>query len=159
MPVGALQTAIAALQQKQIDAWAWIEPGVTITTKDLGIAKLVIKVKDDGPKMLDWSMQFWFAKRKTLEKHPELAKAFQAANREAINWMKDPKNRDELVKLAIQKMKINEHLADVVVTSTLVDFSPNLRLEGLENAEAALLKVGLIPAKVDVKAFCYPGSL
>ncbi len=147
------------MSQKQIDAWAWIEPGVTITTQDLKIAKLAIRVKDDGPKMLDWSMQFWFGERKTFDKNPEMVKAFQAANREAISWMKNPANRADLVKLAERTMKIDSHLADVVVATTLGDFSADLRLDGLKNAEDALLKVGLIPKKVDIEAFCYPGSL
>jgi NitT/TauT family transport system substrate-binding protein len=159
IPVGALQTAIAALSQKQIEAWAWIEPGVTITTKQLKIAKLAIKVKEEGPKLLDWDMQFWFGKRSMFDKNPELVKGFQAANREAINWMKDPANRDALIKIAMDAMRIDAQLADVVITSTLADFASNMRLDGLKNAEAALLKTGLISKKVDVEAFCYPGSL
>lgn len=156
--VGGLQTAVSALAQKQIDAWAWIEPGVTIVTKDLKIAKLAIKVKDEGPKLLDWEMQFWWGKRSTFDKNPKLAEGFQAANREAISWMKNPANRSALVELAVREMKVDERLADIVVTSTLSDFNSNMRIDGLKNAEAALLKVGLLSKPIDVQAFCYPGA-
>lgn len=47
----------------------------------------------------------------------------------------------------------------IVISCCLADFASNMRLDGLKNAEAALLKTGLISKKIDVEAFCYPGSL
>ena len=73
--------------------------------------------------------------------------------------MKDPVNRDALIKIAMDAMRIDAQLADVMITSTLADFASNMRLDGLKNAEEALLKTGLISKKVNVEAFYCPGSL
>ena len=62
-------------------------------------------------------------------------------------------NRDALIKIAMDAIRIDAQLADVMITSTLADFASNMRLDGLKNAEEALLKTGLISKKVNVEAF------
>jgi len=114
--VGAPPTAFPALISNRIDAlllWDPI-PALCEATKKCEIT--VDMRKGQGPKDISAlggnGNDVWQARREYVEKHPKAIDAFLRAQAAATKWMQDPKNFDEVYKIAEKHINIDIDVPD-----------------------------------------------
>ena len=97
---GSSNTALAAWQAGRVDAQMAFTPFVEIT-EALGNGRSAIDMsRGQGPAVLQklgGAFEAFSAKGAYIREHPDVVNAFIKAHIDAINWIKDPKNRTKLV--------------------------------------------------------------
>ena len=98
---GSAATTLSAWQAGAVDAQMTFAP-VPELLETLGVAHPVLVLADDGPPALRFRGLFsgWVTSAAFLERNAVRAEAFIAALRDAIDWIRDPANQEELVGLA-----------------------------------------------------------
>ena len=98
---GTAATTLSAWQADAVDAQMTFAP-VPELLETLGVARPVLVLADDGPPALQFQGLFggWVTSGAFLERDAARATAFIAALRDAIDWMREPANHEEMVGLA-----------------------------------------------------------
>ena len=98
---GSAATTLSAWQAEAVDAQMTFAP-VPELLDTLGIARPVLVLADDGPPAVQFRGLFsgWVTSGAFLERDAARAEAFIAALRDAIDWIRDPANHEEMVGLA-----------------------------------------------------------
>ena len=98
---GTAGTTISAWQSGSVDAQVTFAP-VPELLENLGIAKTLFVLADDGPSALRFEGLYggWVTTSGFIENRREDADAFILAIVEAIEWIRDPTNSDELLSIA-----------------------------------------------------------
>jgi NitT/TauT family transport system substrate-binding protein len=104
--VGGVATAVPALKNNVVDAAMMFGTGPNLA-EALGAGKIILDLRKPqvGPPVLlalRGATLSWAAYGPFIEKNPEAVAAFTAANNEAISWILNPANRNE-VYAAIKK--------------------------------------------------------
>jgi NitT/TauT family transport system substrate-binding protein len=100
--VGGAPAQYAALENKAVDAVLMTDPLQDITVA-AGIGKIVVDLRKPGvgPKELtDLSgvFQVKVASDEYVQKNPDVVKRYVEANRQAVEWIRDKRNRESLYK-------------------------------------------------------------
>ena len=98
---GSAATTLSAWQAQAVDAQMTFAP-VPELLETLGVARPVLVLADDGPPSVRFRGLFsgWVTSAAFLERDAARAEAFIAALRDAIDWIRDPANHEEMVGLA-----------------------------------------------------------
>ena len=98
---GSAATTLSAWQAQAVDAQMTFAP-VPELLQTLGVARPVLVLADDGPPSVRFRGLFsgWVTSAAFLERDAARAEAFIAALRDAIDWIRDPANHQEMVSLA-----------------------------------------------------------
>ena len=108
--VGGVTTAVPALAAGRVDAA--ITGGVFPEIAEaLGAGRIVLdyRKKGVGPETvqaLRGATLCWNAYGPYIDKNPEVVAAFTQANNEAIAWIQNPQNRDELYRVIAERMPL-----------------------------------------------------
>jgi NitT/TauT family transport system substrate-binding protein len=108
--VGGVVTAVPALNGKVVDAAMMFGTGPELA-QALGAGRIVVDYRKPGvgPKSLlalHGSTLTWGGYGPNIEKNPEMVTAFVKANNEAIAWIRNPRNRDELDRIVAKHMPL-----------------------------------------------------
>jgi len=161
VPVGGPPSALAAFTAKSIDvAFMW-EPFQTITSMT-GAGKILLdcRIENQCPAQLEkpgLAFQTYYTSRKFLNEHPNAVAGFVRAHQKINAWVRDPKNRNELLaevkKLLPPPAALNldaDKYARQVVDASLPAFGITISREGMKAWNEQLLAAGLIPRAVDI---------
>ncbi len=98
---GSAATTLSAWQAEAVDAQMTFAP-VPELLETLGVARPVLVLADDGPPAVQFRGLFsgWVTSAAFLERDAARAEAFIAAQRDAIDWIRDPSNHEKMVGLA-----------------------------------------------------------
>jgi NitT/TauT family transport system substrate-binding protein len=163
--VGGVTTAVPALKGRVVDAAMLFGTGPELA-EALGAGRIVLdyRIRGTGPKSLQalWgSTLSWNAYGPYIDKNPEVVAAFSAANNDAIAWIKDPQNQDELYRMVEERMP----LPDAVPTrkntlKRIVDLNrgllgPGITRESIEGWNSYLMSLNQITSPVDYDALVW----
>jgi ABC-type nitrate/sulfonate/bicarbonate transport system substrate-binding protein len=134
--VGGVTTAIPALRNGVVDAAMMFGTGPDLA-EVLGAGKIVLDLRKRGvgPAAVQalWGATLcWAGYGPDIDKKPEAAAAFVAANDEAIAWIQDPKNRNALYATIKRHMPLPSDTSD-----------PNTALKRIVDVNAEGLGVGI----------------
>jgi NitT/TauT family transport system substrate-binding protein len=140
--VGGVTTAVPALKGRVVDGAMMFGTGPELA-EAMGAGKIVLdyRTRGTGPKSVQalWgSTLSWTAYGSYIEKNPDTVAAFSAANNEAIAWIQNPMNRDEIYRLIEQRMP----LPDAVPTRSDT-------LKRIIDLNSALLGAGVAREPID----------
>ena len=98
---GSAATTLSAWQAGAVDAQMTFAP-VPELLETLGVARPVLVLADDGPPALQYQGLFggWVTSGEFVERDPVRAEAFIGALRDAIDWIREPANHEEMLELA-----------------------------------------------------------
>jgi NitT/TauT family transport system substrate-binding protein len=128
--VGGVTTAVPALKQGVVDGAMMFGTGPDLA-EALGAGKIVIdyRIKGVGPEVMQalWGATLgWSAYGPYIDKNPDVVAAFAAANNEAIAWIQNPQNRNELYQLIGKRMPLPDSLPNRQETlKRIVDINAN----------------------------------
>ena len=122
---GTAATTLSAWRAGAVDAQMTFAP-VPELLENLGVARPVLTLADAGPPALQYRGLYagWVTSGAFLDLHPERARAFVGALRDAIDWIRKPDNHAQMVELAARYAPIaalseaeNQQVLDVMVTN------------------------------------------
>lgn len=98
--VGSAPAQFAALENKSVDAVLMTDPLQDLAVQG-GIGKIVVDLRKAGvgPKELtdlSGTFQVKVASEEFIQKNPDLVRRYVEANRQAVEWIQQPQNRDKL---------------------------------------------------------------
>ena len=98
---GSAATTLSSWQAGAVDAQMTFAP-VPELLETLGLARPVLVLADDGPPALQYRGLYagWVASGALVRDQPARADAFIAAMRDAIDWIREPENHQEMLDLA-----------------------------------------------------------
>ena len=140
--VGGVATAVPALKGGVVDAAMMFGTGPELA-EALGAGKIVLdfRQKGVGPSSVQamWGSTLgWNAYGPYIDRNPEVIAAFTKANDEAIAWIQNPKNRNELYRLIGQRMPIPDSVPNREGTlKRIVDINAGLLGVGIPRQSIA----------------------
>jgi ABC-type nitrate/sulfonate/bicarbonate transport system substrate-binding protein len=98
---GTAATTMAAWRSNSVDVQVTFAP-VPELLETLGYARPLFVMADEGPEELQFDGLYggWVTTGDFLRAQPEKADRFIASIREAIDWIRDPKNSEEMILIA-----------------------------------------------------------
>jgi NitT/TauT family transport system substrate-binding protein len=140
--VGGVVTAVPALNGKVVDAAMMFGTGPELA-EALGAGRIVVDYRKPGvgPKSLTalhGSTLTWGGYGPNIEKNPDMVAAFVKANNEAIAWIRDPKNRDEVYRIVAARMPLPDTVPNRDAT-----------LKRIVDVNAELLAAGVPPKSIE----------
>lgn len=94
---GLAGTTLAALDADEVDWAITFEPGLsTAELDDIGYAPFRLRA-GDGPTELDWPSAIMLTARSYWDANPNTVLHYRAAILEAMEWLRDPANRDAVL--------------------------------------------------------------
>jgi NitT/TauT family transport system substrate-binding protein len=156
--VGGVATAVPALEHSVVDAEMLGGAGPELV-EALGVGKIVLdyRVRGVGPKavLALWGATLgWHAYGPYIDKNPDAVAAFTAANNEAIAWIKNPKNRNDVYSIVQKHMRLPNEVRNPDATlKRIVDVNANLLGIGIPKESIAgwndyLVALKQIPAPI-----------
>ncbi|TCT03718.1 ABC transporter substrate-binding protein [Paralcaligenes ureilyticus] len=161
--VGAPSSAYASLVANQVDAilsWDPI-PAICNATKQCSVA--VDMRKGEGPdvvKAMNGGFVVWQARREYVQKHGAVIDKFMVAQKEAFDWLKDPKNFEEAKTLATERFKLGDvpnrdKVVNQVVHDMIGQYDTTLNPQVVDGFNQFLLSNKLIAKPVDKTNLIY----
>lgn len=161
--VGAPSSAYASLVANQVDAilsWDPI-PAICNATKKCSVG--VDMRKGEGPdvvKAMNGGFVVWQARRKYAEEHGAVIDKFMAAQKEAFDWLKDPKNFEEAKTLATARFKLGDipnrdEVIKQVVHDMIEQYDTTLDPQVVDGFNQFLLNNKLITDPIDKTNLIY----
>jgi NitT/TauT family transport system substrate-binding protein len=141
--VGSANTALASWEAGKVDAVMGFTPFREIV-EAAGTGRAVLDMsKGDGPDIftqMGGAFEGFSAKADYIEDHPDIVQAFIDAQTEAIEWMKDPANHDDLVKM------VEKHVSLDIVAPEKRDETVRLMIENYNRYLGHTVDPEAIPA-------------
>jgi ABC-type nitrate/sulfonate/bicarbonate transport system substrate-binding protein len=140
--VGGVTTAVPALAQASVDATMMFGTGPELA-EALGVGEVVLdyRTRGVGPNIVQamWGATLsWVAYGPYIDKNPEVVAAFVNASNEAIAWIADAKNREELYKIIEKRVPLPDTVA-----------SRKTALERIVDKNAGLVGAGIPKESID----------
>jgi NitT/TauT family transport system substrate-binding protein len=156
--VGGVTTAVPALKQGSVDAAMMFGTGPELA-EALGVGQVLLdyRKRGVGPKAVQamWGGTLsWVAYGPYIDKNPETVAAFVRANNEAIAWILDARNREELYRIIGERMPLPEAVPDRAQTlKKIVDVNASVvgagvSREAIDGWNQYLIHLKQIPAAV-----------
>ena len=154
---GGLDTALAAFDGDQVDAWVAFEPGTTTLLQHPGKGTALVDLrKGEGPAQLTaYPTNGYAASTSFIEENPRIVSSFAAAIGAAQRWLADPANRAELEEAVAANLQIDPSLIPRLLDDNLATFSAVIPERGMQDAIDLVKQAGLIessPSYEDVVA-------
>lgn len=166
VPVGPPVTAIAALAAKQVDAALSWDPGPALCSAT-GACSVVIDLRyGDGPSDIRAIKggTLLQTQRQYAQKYPERVDAFNKARAEAIHWLQDPKNHDELMKIVKKNMVLGDNIKDhdkayeLMVKEQLPQYTTTFSVDTVKSWYTYLLTNRFLEGKIDINSLIYKNA-
>jgi NitT/TauT family transport system substrate-binding protein len=145
LAVGLGPDAVAAFKAGQLDAVMAIEPVQTVLETLGGKVLLDLMVDKTIPELATWTSSVYHSTKAHADKNAEMMKRFQAAQEEAIAFVRDPGNAE---KVAAVWSKYNKALTPEQMKGVLTRlgkaFDVKFNCKGTENVGKFQLDNGLI---------------
>lgn len=148
--VGGVTTAVPALKGGTVDAAMMFGTGPELA-EALGVGKIVLDYrKGVGPPVLQalrGATLSWQAYGPYIEKNQDAVAAFTRANNEAIAWIQNPQNRNELYKIIGDRMPLPDTLPNPQETlKRIIDvhaslLAPNVPRSSFEGYNSYLISL------------------
>ena len=146
---GAPTGTIAALENGSVDV-AQTNPPTTQYFEESGAAKSILYMSD-GPKVYaDNYGSGWVAPTAWLDDNPELATEFCAAMTEALEFIKDPANKENVSALFEKDSGLEPKTVSKVVEVAYSDFSTELDETTLQNTFDSYTDLGILKAEPEM---------
>ena len=145
---GGLDTAIAAFEQGQVDAWVGFEPGTTVVVDQLRIGTVLVDLRaGDGPaRLTEYASNGYAASSSYIEDHPRTVRRFVTAIEQAHDWIADPANRAALEEIVARNVAVDETLVSQLVEDNVGTFGPSIPERNIDNAITLMRELELIDA-------------
>jgi NitT/TauT family transport system substrate-binding protein len=143
---GGSSAAIAGLGNGSVDI-AQVNPTGTQHILNAKSGKPLLYMPE-GPKAYkDYYGSGWVAPTRFLEERPDKAKAFCEAVDEALEFIKDPKNREANVSMLVKDTGVSGPVAELVLDQAYGDYSTKLDKNRLEATFDAYADLGILKAR------------
>ena len=149
VPVGGPSTQVAGLKNGLIDADVAFDPAQIVAIHELKIARSIMDIEGgQGPALFQpFAYNGLWAHASYIKAHPAVAKAVVAAIVEAEQMINDPKQLDQVVKLAADNMRgISPALIREYLKQYHQIFQPMASKQALANVNAYMVGAKKIPA-------------
>ncbi len=126
---GLSATTLAALISGEVDWAITFEPGLSqAIVDDIGYAPFALRA-GDGPAELDWPSLVNTASREFIEQNPNTVAIFAQASRQAMDFMRNPANRDAVLEYMRDFLSLEGAVAETVLDSNIGSLSLNGALQ------------------------------
>jgi NitT/TauT family transport system substrate-binding protein len=126
---GLPSTTLAALSSGKIDMTVTFEPGLTQAVEE-GIATRPFSLMaDEGPSVLHAAGGLMASPTEFVDGNEDLLRRYLAAYDEALAWIKDDANRDEVLAIIEEKLQVDSDLAAAMLDNNLSGYPDEARLE------------------------------
>ncbi|MXV89221.1 MAG: ABC transporter substrate-binding protein [Acidimicrobiia bacterium] len=120
---GLSGTTLAALASDEIDWTITFEPGLTRAELD-GIGYRPFRLQaGHGPAELDWPSAILLTARDFWDSNPNTVLHYREAMVEAVEWMRDPANRDELLAGVVDFLGLELDMAAHIVDNNIGSYT------------------------------------
>ena len=120
---GLSGTTLAALASDEIDWTITFEPGLTRAELD-GIGYRPFRLQaGHGPSELDWPSAILLTARDFWDNNPNTVLHYREAMVEAVEWMRDPANRDELLAGVVDFLGLETDMAAHIVDNNIGSYT------------------------------------
>ena len=124
---GLSGTTLAALSSGEVDWAITFEPGLSQATID-GIAYSPFALRSgQGPAELDWPSAVNTTSREFFDNNPNTVAIYARSVREAMDWIRNPANHDELLDIIESFLGLDRSVAEVVLANNIGSVSLNGR--------------------------------
>ncbi len=126
---GLSGTTLAALSSDEVDWAITFEPGLSQAVVDgIGYAPFALRA-GDGPAELDWPSLVNTTSRQFIEENPNTVAIFARASRDAMDWMRNPANRTEVLEIMGSFLGLEGEVAETVLDTNIGSLSLNGALQ------------------------------
>ena len=126
---GLSATTLAALISGEVDWAITFEPGLSqAIVDDIGYAPFALRA-GEGPAELDWPSLVNTASREFVEENPNTVAIFAQASRQAMDFMRNPANRDAVLEYMRDFLSLEGTMAETVLDSNIGSLSLNGALQ------------------------------
>ena len=121
---GLPDTTIAAMQNGQIDVAITFDPAFVIAeSQGIGTQPFSLRA-GDGPASLLWPSLLGTMSREYVTANPGAAAAYKAAIADAVQFIQDPANREEVLRVMADDMQMSADLAPQLLDANIDYFNP-----------------------------------
>jgi NitT/TauT family transport system substrate-binding protein len=142
---GGAPARLSALKNNQVQA-TLLQPPNDINAEEAGMKRFAVLSEE----LKNYNQDVISTNGDIIKKQPEVARAFMAATAEAIEFIKDPANREETIQIGMKSLGTDKEITtkslDFVMDS--IPSKGKLNVEGIEWAIEAVEEVGSIKNKV-----------
>ncbi len=126
---GLSGTTLAALSSGEVDWAITFEPGLSqAAVDDIGYAPFALRA-GEGPAELDWPSLVNTTSRQFAEENPNTVAIFAKASRQAMDFMRNPANREEVLTYMQIFLSLEGAVAETVLDSNIGSLSLNGALQ------------------------------
>ena len=157
---GLSGTTLAALASGEVDYAITFEPGLSQGEAD-GIGYLPFSLRNgDGPPELDWPSLVLTTSRDFAEANPNTVALYRQSIREAIDFIRNPANREVALANLTELTGVEGALAESILDSNVGSFSLNTALQQarIENNVAYAVGRGILEESQDFADFAFTGN-
>ena len=124
---GLSGTTLAALSSGEVDWAITFEPGLSQATIDgIGYSPFALR-SGQGPAELDWPSAVNTTSREFFEDNPNTVAIYARSVRQAMDWIRNPANHDELLDIMGSFLGLDRSVAEVVLANNIGSVSLNGR--------------------------------
>lgn len=146
---GSNQVTQAALQNGSVDVAQTSPPG-TQTLVENGIAEQLVYMPEESEIYRDLYGSGWAGPADWLEENPDTAKAFCDATAEALDYINDPANKDEVLAISMKDTGVTDKAVAEAVLDTYKGYSADLPIDGLDATFEKYAELGIVKPKPEV---------
>lgn len=139
---GSNSVTQASLQNGSVDAAQSSPPG-TQTLEENGVAKVLMYMPENTSIYRDLYGSGWVGPTSWLEENEETAKAFCDATAEAVAYINDEANRDEVREIFMADTGVNDVAVADAVLETYVDYSADVPVDVMAASFAKYEELGI----------------
>lgn len=139
---GAASGTIAALENGSVDV-AQTNPPTTQHFQETGQAKPLIYMSEGPSTYKDYYGSAWSAPTSWLDENPELAEGFCDSMDEALAYINDEENKDEIVDLFVEDSGLEKATVELLVEQAYGDFSTEMPQDVMEDTISAYTELGI----------------
>ena len=157
---GLSGTTLAALTSGEIDWAITFEPGLSQGVVDgLGFTPFSLR-NGDGPSELDWPSLVLTTAREFAEANPNTVELYRQSIRQAIDFIRNPANRDTVLADLNELTGAEGELAEAILDNNVGSFSLNTALQQarLENNVAYAVAREILDEAQDFADFAFTGN-
>jgi len=166
LAVGSSVTAYPALTEGKIGAYMATEPMQTLCKAEKSCIPVIDLRKGEGAAEIastNGASLTFASMRSYINANPVVVKAFIQSITEAQEWIRNPANFDELVKVAQSRLNLasfkdSSALLVPMLKDNLGYFGETVSRKGIVNMSRYLAKNKQIPSEIDPAQFVYAGA-
>ncbi len=126
---GLAGTTLAALSSDEVDWAITFEPGLsTAEVEGIGYAPFRLR-GGDGPAELDWPSAVMITSRSYWDANPNTVLNYRAAILEAMEWLRNPDNRDAVIEEMLGYLGLEADMAEIVFDNNIGSMTVTAELD------------------------------